>query len=85
MTNDKVYPEGIMCFAPHEKAPDFVKGTIVITPNKLFAWLKDNPDLLKDYKGDKQIRISLKSGKKGLYCEVDTYDPKSIKEDKLPF
>ncbi len=90
MTDKKAnYPEGIRAFSPHEKAPEFVKGTIVITPNQLVTWLKANPGYLKDYKGEKQLRLSLKAGTKGLYLEVDTYEPQSktfTKQDTdLPF
>ena len=70
------YPEGIRAFSPHEKAPEFVKGTIILEPNKLINWLKENKDFLKDYKGEKQLRLSLKAGTKGLYLEVDTYEAK---------
>lgn len=81
---DKIYPEGLMVFPPHEKAPAFVKGTVVITPNDLFAWLKKNEALLSEYQGKKQIRLQLLEGKKGLYCVVDTYKKEGT-EEKLPF
>ena len=87
---DKNFPEGIRAFAPHEKAPEFVKASIVVTPNQLVTWLKANPSFLKDYKGEKQLRLVLKSGTKGLYLEVDTYEPKAKTftkdaDESLPF
>lgn len=86
MTDKKaIYPKGISVFPPHEKAPEFVKGTILITPNDLIQWLKDNPGYLKDYKGNKQLRLQLKTGTKGLYCEVDQYEGKKDDRDSLPF
>ena len=90
---DKIFPKGIRSFAKHEKAPDFVLGAVIINPNELFSWLKENPEYLTEYKGQKQIRFQLtltKDGRPSL--SVDTYgiEPKadnSIKpvEDDLPF
>jgi hypothetical protein len=81
-----VYPEGIICFPKLEKQPDFVKGTIVISPNLLFEWLKKNPELLTEFKGEKQIRLQLKDGKNGLYVTVDNFKPTpKATEEKSPF
>lgn len=85
---DKIYPEGLRAFAPHSKAPDWVRGTIVITPNDFFSWLKKNENLLTEYKGQKQIRLQLCDGNKGLYLVVDEYKGKEKVEDSessLPF
>jgi len=88
MTDTK-YPAGIIAFNKHAKAPDFVVGSLVITPNDLFQWCKDNPQYMSDYNGKKQVRLQLKNGTKGLYVEVDTYKkdaPATIgKNDDLPF
>lgn len=67
------YPKGIIIFKPHEKAPDFVKGSVVITPKDFRDWCNENAEAATDYKGSKQFRFSLKEGKKGLYLELDTY------------
>jgi len=89
---EKIYPKGVMCFDKHEKAPDFVVGTVVITPNDLIDWLKDNKGLLTDYNGKKQLKLQLKKGDKGLYAEVDTWVPSGkqsispdVNSDPLPF
>lgn len=77
-----------MCFEKHQSAPDFVIGTVVITPNELFKWLKENESLLSEYKGEKQLRLQMKSGNKGPYMEVDTYKAnanKSQEKQDLPF
>lgn len=85
----KVYAKGVRLFAPHPSAPDFVKGQIVITLNDLVQFCKDNPEYLSDYKGAKQLRLKLLSGKDGLYTEVDTYNPKekvsTVDDRDLPF
>lgn len=70
---DKIYPKGIVTFSPRDGAPEFVKGTIIIKPNELFAWLKENALLLTDYNGEKQLKLQLLSGTNGLYTVVDTY------------
>lgn len=92
---DQILPEGIRFFNKHEKAPDFVKGVIVITPNDLFTFCKENPQLMTEYDGKKQIRIQLLESKAGkLYGAVDTYKKEEAKaapaatkqpEDDLPF
>lgn len=74
MAEDKVLPKGIRFFDKHDNAPDFVIGSMVITPNQLVAWLKENPSLLSEYNGEKQIRLQvLKAKSGGLYSVVDTY------------
>jgi hypothetical protein len=77
---DQILPKGIRMFNKHSNAPDFVVGTLVITPNELVTWLKEQPELLSDYNGAKQIRLQVKKSKDGnLYCDVDTY-----KKDTAP-
>ncbi|WP_288983291.1 hypothetical protein [uncultured Flavobacterium sp.] len=73
MAEPKIYPKGIVCFNKHEKQPDFVLGSIVITPNDFIAWLKENEGLMTDYKGRKQIKLQLLKNDKGIYTVVDTY------------
>ena len=42
MSNKKetIYVDGIRIFEPHENEPDFVKGSLIITPNDLIEFLK---------------------------------------------
>jgi len=84
---DKIFPEGIRVFSPRQGAPDFVKGSIVITPNDLIEWLKANKNLLNDYKDKKQLSLDLLSSKDGkLFLSVNTYKPtEGKKEESLPF
>lgn len=97
--SDVIYPEGVRTFKKHEKAPEFVLGTVIITPNELFKWLKENPQYLTDYKGEKQIKLQcLKKKDGGITFTVDTYKPKekppievlkekfdAVEENDLPF
>lgn len=73
MAEAKIYPSGIRVFSPRQGSPDFVRGSIVITPNALYKWLKENPTLLSEYNGEKQISLDLLDGNKGLYVAVNTY------------
>ena len=73
---EKIYPKGIMTFDPNENAPEFVLGTVIITPEKLIDWCNENSKYLTKYKGDTQIKLNcLKSQKGGIYFTVDTWKP----------
>lgn len=73
---DQILPEGLRFFPKHQNQPDFVLGTMIITPNDLVSWLKENPQLLTDYNGAKQIKLQLLNSKAGkLYAAVDTWKP----------
>jgi len=93
MAEERVYPQGIRTFAKNDKAPDFVLGTIVITPNDLVKWLKgEGAQYLTEYQGNKQIRLQATKARDGrLSLSVDTYKPngnsasKSQEDDSLPF
>lgn len=78
----KIYPKGLLVFPKNEKAPDFVKGSMVVNPNQLVSWLKENESLMTEYKGEKQLRLQILENDKGLYLVVDTFKPK---KDDLPF
>lgn len=68
--------EGIRFFQPNEKAPDFVKASVVVTPNDLIAWLKSKEAHKSQYKGKTQFRFQLKESKEGnFYMELDTWKP----------
>lgn len=87
--SDKVYPKGVRVFNPRQGAPVFVKGSIVITPNELYKFLKENEHLMTEYKNEKQIKLNLLEGDNGLYLVVDTYkkndNAPEPKTDDLPF
>ena len=72
---ETIYPKGIRIFPKHQNAPDFVKGTVIITMNELFKFCKENESLLTEYNGNKQLKCQLLDGNNGLYMAVDTYKP----------
>jgi len=73
MSNEKIYVKGLRTFKPNEKAPDFVKGTLIISPNELMEFLRENEGMMTDYKGTKQLRCQILDGNNGLYFTVDTF------------
>lgn len=75
MANEKIYPDGLVIFAPREGAPDFVKGSMVITPKRFLDWAKTMTDHFTEYQGDKQLRFDILDGNKGLYVTLNTYKP----------
>jgi len=88
--SEKIYPKGIRLFPKHEKQPDFVKGAVVISLNELVTFCKENPELLSEYKGEKQLKLQLLQGRNGLQMVVDTYKRKESNgvgeaKDDLPF
>lgn len=84
--SETVFPKGIRVFDPHAKAPSFIKASIVITLNELVKFCKENPDLLTEYNGEKQIKLQLVEKKAGgLSMTVDTYKPKAAAPNDPPF
>ena len=66
---DELLPEGLRFFNKKDTQPDFVVGALVVTMNDLFNFCKQNPDLITDYKGQKQLRLQLlRSSKGNLYA-----------------
>lgn len=87
---EKIFPKGISVFPPRQGAPSFVKGSVLIIPNDLVQFLKENPNYLGEYKEKKQLRLDLMEGDKGLYLQVNTFgtpaaEVKKEAEDDLPF
>ena len=72
---EKIYPNGLVIFAPREGAPDFVKGTMIITPKIFLEWAKTMTEHLQEWENNKQLRFDLLNGNKGLYAVLNTYKP----------
>jgi len=73
-----IFAEGVNFYKPNEKAPDFIKGNIVISMTKLL-------DFQKTHKLDDTIRLDLKKSKEGkLYLTLNTFiATKKTAEDDL--
>lgn len=73
---DQILPKGLRFFNKKDSQPDFVIGSLVITLNELVQFAKDNPTLLSEYNGEKQLRLQVAKSKEGkLYASVDTWKP----------
>ena len=82
MSNEKIYVKGFRTFPKHEKAPEFVLGSLIITPNEFIEWLKENKNLLTEYKDTKQLKLQMLKGEKGISFVVDTYKAEPKQETK---
>lgn len=75
---DKIYPKGIVCFAKNENAPDFVLGTMVINLKDFYEWCKgEGKDHITEYKGNKQLKLTVLQGRERINTQVDTYKPRT--------
>jgi len=72
---NKVFPKGIRVFDKHEKAPDFVLGTVIISKKEIIDWLNGEAgQYMKPYKDDTQIKLQLTKDRSGKpMLSVDTY------------
>ena len=68
---------GMIVKPPHQKAPDFVMGSISLKRVELIEWLQG--------KGDEWINLDICEAKSGKwYCKVNDYKPKD-KEAPKPY
>ena len=87
---EQILPKGLRFFNKNPNAPDFVIGALVVTMNDLFTFCKENPTLLTEYNGQKQLKLQVLKSKEGnLYAAVDTFKPNTQAvaapaETKLP-
>jgi len=73
---DQVLLKGIRLFKKKASQPDFVLASGAITLNELVQFAKDNPTLVTEYNGQKQIKIQVLRSKDGNpYIAVDTFVP----------
>jgi hypothetical protein len=77
--------KGIRLFQPKPNQPEFVLASGVITLNELVTFAKENPQLLSEYNGEKQLRIQLLKSKDGKpYMVVDTWKPEQPLANTAP-
>lgn len=78
---DQVLLKGIRLFKKKDSQPDFVLASGAITMNELFTFAKENPNLVTEYNGQKQIKIQILRSKEGNpYIAVDTWQPTQVPE-----
>ena len=75
------FADGLSIYAPHQNAPDFIKGDVVITEDFL-DFFKNNS--FKNAKGVKQLRLNLMHSKKGTYYfAVNDYRPQPKDQEQI--
>lgn len=73
---DNILLKGIRLFKKKDNQPEFVIAGGAITLNELVQFAKDNPNLVTEYNGQKQIKIQVLRSKDGNpYIAVDTFVP----------
>ena len=70
---EKIYPKGIRCFPARQGAPEWVLGSILVTPKELQEWIAANQQYMGEYQGNPQLKLDLLKGKDGPYIAVNTY------------
>jgi hypothetical protein len=83
---EAVFPNGVFFNKPHEKAPDFVKGSIS------FADVDSFIAFLKQHQKNNKLTLDMKKSQKGsLYFQLNEWEPKpkdtdeALKDDEIPF
>ena len=76
---EQKFPKGIRAFKPRENAPDFVVTELVVNLKELGVFWRENDDLLTDYKGEDQLKLTVLKSKDGTKhnIQVNTFKPKS--------
>jgi len=82
MENKVVFIDGLNVFTPNEKAPDFVKASLVINPTKLIAWLKENDQHLTKAKKVLSYGLRLRKVSKTNFTLQSI--PSSLNHKRLP-
>lgn len=77
-----VYPKGFRFFKPRETAPSFVKSDVVINLKEFSEFVNsaETKQYLSEYKGNQQLKLTLKDGDNGYYFQVDTFKPQAKQE-----
>jgi hypothetical protein len=79
---EPIYIDGLNAFAPHEKAPEWVKASISIDPIRFAEFMRNNPQHIND-KG--YIRADLKVSSKGkYYIAVNTFGMPEPEAQEVP-
>jgi hypothetical protein len=85
---EQKFPKGIRAFKPRENAPQFVVSELVIDPKELVQYCNENKNLLIDYKGADQLKLTVLLSKDGTKhnIQVNTFKPTAkVETPDLPF
>jgi hypothetical protein len=85
---EQKFPKGIRAFKPRENAPQFVVSELVIDPKELVQYCNENKNLLTDYKGADQLKLTVLLSKDGTKhnIQVNTFKQTAkVETPDLPF
>lgn len=75
---DIEFVDGLFWKEPRSQAPDYVKGSISIQPDKLAAWCKTHA-------GEEWVNVDVKESKGGkIYCAVNDWKPEGSRQESKP-
>jgi hypothetical protein len=74
-TKETIYAQGLRFFNPRETAPEFVKGEVIVNLKEFFDFVSTQKEHYTEYQGNKQLKLNMLSGNKGMYFTVDTFKP----------
>lgn len=70
---EKIFADGLLWQDPHEKAPEFIKGSLVVNMAIFDQFMKAN---LQHASAKGWLKIIMKESKTGsIYFELDTWKP----------
>jgi hypothetical protein len=74
---EMIFAQGITVFSPREGAPDYVKGSVIISLETFVDWCEKNEQYLTTHGTfGTQLKLELKQSQGGmLYFQVNTYKP----------
>lgn len=79
--SDKIYVKGLRGFKPHDKSPDFVLGSVILTIEELREFFNEQKAEVAEYNGKHQLKADvLRSKDGGLTFQLNTYK----KKEELP-
>lgn len=80
MSNEIEFAKGLYFNPPHERAPDFVLGSLSIRPDDFSSWLSEQVPNERGY-----VRIAIKRSRDGkVYAALDTWQPDGQRGSSRP-
>lgn len=72
--NQPIFAEGISFFPPNDGSPDWVKGKVSISPQRLMDFMRANKQYLSP-KGFLTLDLKLSKDGQSLYFQLNTWKP----------
>jgi len=85
MSKEIIYAKGLRAFNKHEKSPDFVVGTVVVSIDEFTQFIKDNEKYQTEYNGKKQLKLEVTKNRDGvLVYSINTYKKDAQPQSQAP-